>query len=203
MQEVELESVAEEVRRRAHVASTELPLASEIAVRLLGARGFAFGHPAAGARLIGNRIIVPPNHPDLNFVIGHELGEWALRELVGYRDRGPEKEAAANYIAAAIIAPREAVRAAHKQYGERIAKLARAFVMSQTAMFLRLAEVLSDERAVLTVSGNVLSRGTALRLVSLREAARYVARYPAKLPGVARARLRGGIDEGRIAFRWR
>jgi hypothetical protein len=72
-------------------------------------------------------------------------------------------------------------------------------MLSQTATFLRLGEVLRDERAVVTRSGNVLVRTqgafpwASVPVVDVARGKRW--------PGLSRAHLRGGIDDGRVALR--
>lgn len=199
----EFERLAADIRRRARVGDTELPLASAIAVRLLGPEGFAYGHPAAGARLDGHRIVVPKNHPDQNFVIAHELGEWALKYVAKFKGAHREKEAAANRIGSAIIAPKAAVEAAYRRYGEDVDTLSRAFVMSRTAVVLRLAELRNEERGVVTrLHRNVIVRNARAvnwsdpRIVDVAIGTRRT------FPGLVKTHaFAGGIDDGRVAFR--
>lgn len=150
----------------------------------------------------GYRILVRPDNPDLNFTIAHELGHWALRELDSFRGTPAEEERAANYVGAAILAPPRIVARAHRQWGERIRPMARAFGLSQTAMVLRLGEVRQDERAIVTRSGYVLVRSSGAfpwADVPVLD----VARGDRRWRGLAKASLRGGIDEGRVALRAR
>lgn len=199
---VELEEIAEALRERAGFGPDDTPLAAEVAIELLGEDGLVFGADEAGFRLSREGVIfVPPNAPEKNWGIAHELGELGLR-LVGYTGIGMAKEAAANYIAAAVLAPRHQVVAAYRHYGERLRTLSRAFGMSQTAVVLRLGEVLEDERAVVTRTGHVLTRSQGAfpwADVPVIEVARGVAHWR----GLAKTRLVGGIDEGRVALRAR
>lgn len=203
MQQLDLELLANEIREQAGVEGDELPLASEIAVRLLGEDGFAYGHEHAGARLDGLRIIVPRRHPDQNFVIAHELGEWALKYIAKYNGPPNKKEAAANYIAAAIIAPRAAVEAAYRQYGEDVDTMSRAFVMSRTSMVLRLAEVLDQERAVVTGQNrNVIVRNARAVNWADPKIVRLAKGEIREYPGLVKTCMFvGGIDDGRVALR--
>lgn len=197
----DLERLAREVRSIAGLDNDELLLAPEIAARVLGTVGVVFGEAGTVARLDGRRIIVPIDHGDLNFATAHELAEWALRDIALFRGTHVERERAANYVGAAILAPAEVVRRAHDYFGERLRPLARTFALSQTSAVLRLAEVRRDERAVVTKNGNVLLRtqGTfPWADVPVVEVAR-----GGRWRGLAKARLRGGIDEGRIALRVR
>lgn len=197
----DLERLAKEVRKIAGLEDDELLLAPEIAGRVLGPNGVTFGATGTVARLAGGRIVVPLDHRDLNFAVAHELGEWALRDLALYRGGHVERERAANYLGAAIIAPAETMRRAHDWFGEKLHPLAKTFAISQTSAVLRLAEVRGDERAVVTKTGHVLLRtqGTFpwadVPVVDVARGGRW--------RGLAKARLRGGIDEGRIALRVR
>ena len=78
------------------------------------------------------------------FLVFHEIGEKRLREL-GYS--GPDREEAANYIAAGLVCPRRIFRRAVRA-GLSLAELAHDFVASQTLVTLRRAELLAEPRAV-------------------------------------------------------
>lgn len=199
LDKMELERLAQEIRTIAHLDDDDLPLAPEIAERVLGKGSVLFGLPGTAARLDGLRIIVPPEHPDLNFIVGHELAEWALRDVLRFRGPHPEKEQAANYVAAALLAPPMTVRRAYSYFGEHLRPLAKTFGLSQTSATLRLAEVRGDERAVVTRSGNVLLR-TQGTFPWADVPVADVAHGRTQWMGLAKARLRGGIDEGRIAL---
>lgn len=205
-EQLELEGLAAEVRRRAGLAPDDFETASRIAGRVLGDNGVALD-PALPipaylqATPTGWQIVANPTAQDLRFHIGHELGEWALRTLARFRGDHVTRERAANYIAAAILAPEPAVRRAHGHLGERVRSIASWFQLSQTATVLRLAEVVGDERAVVTRSGHVLLRSHGAfpwATVPVVDVARGTS-----WRGLARARLRGGIDEGRVALRAR
>lgn len=206
-EQLELELLAKEVRRRAGLKEDELALATSIAARVLGPEAVVLDPgmrgPAYLRRTIdGFQIVVNPGARDVRFHVAHEIGEWALRALAKFDGDELQRERAANYLAAAILAPDEAVRRAHAAVGERIRTLATQFGLSQTSVVLRLAEVRGDERAVVTRTGNVLIRTqgafpwTEVPIVD-------VARGDARWVGLAKAQLRGGIDEGRVAFRVR
>lgn len=205
-EQLELEGLATEVRRRARIQPDVVETASRIAFGALGERALTVDRSmrlAAYLQAIENgwQIVVNPTAPDLRFHIAHELGEWALRTIARFRGDDAARERAANYIAAAILAPEPAILRAHASLGERPRSIAAWFQLSQTATVLRLAEVVGDERAVVTKTGNVLLRtqGTfPWAKVPLIEVARGT-----KWRGLARARLRGGIDEGRVALRAR
>lgn len=206
-EQLELEILAREVRRRAGLSEDDLELATRIAARVLGPDAVALDPEMLGAAYLrrtidGYQIVVNPGARDVRFHVAHELGEWALKMMTRFEGSEADRERAANYIAAAILAPEGAVRRAHTHVGERLRALADRFGLSQTSMALRLAEVRGDERAVVTKTGNVLLRTsgaldwTQIPIVD-------VARGAARWRGLARAELRGGIDEGRVALRGR
>lgn len=194
-----------EVRQRAGLDDNDFARATSIARVCLGADGVVLDPALAGPAYLrrrwsgGYQIAIRPDSPDLRFSIAHELGHWAVRHMAKWPMTIVREEAAANYLAAAILAPATTVRRAHRLYGERLAWMAGRFGLSQTAMSLRLAEVLGDERAVVTGTGNVLARGACWQALPTVEIARGLVRAPA----IARRRLHGGIDAGRVALRSR
>lgn len=207
----DVEEVASILRESAGCGEDELPLAIEIAERLLGPGAVVYGASTLPARLIGNTIVIPEGHPDLNFAVAHECAEWALRELVHWDGGHADRERAANGIAAAMLAPPEALSRAYRHYGEAFRTLASVFGISQTAAVLRLAEVELESRAIVTCSGHVLARifresagATRDRSRLAREESQRLvaaARSDRAIRGLARTTLRGGIDEGRVALR--
>lgn len=87
-----------------------------------------------------------------------------------------------------------------KDFTDNIKPLGKRFGLSQTSVHLRLAEVLGDDRALVTANQNhVMSRGDGWATVPVVG----VAHGRVKRPDIAKATLRGGIDEGRIALRRR
>jgi Zn-dependent peptidase ImmA (M78 family) len=203
MADRDLEDLARAVRRMAGLSDDELPTAPVIVARVLGPDTIQLVPELHGYGYLQRtedgsfRILVRPDRPDLNFTIAHELGHWALRELAGFQGEVVEEERAANYLAGAILAPPPMVHRAHSQWGEKVRTIARAFGVSQTAMVLRLAEVRQEERAVVTRTGNVLARGMLWSRVPVVD----IARGDRRWRGLAKATLRGGIDDGRIALR--
>ena len=144
------------------------------------------------------RIMARRGAPDLRFALAHELGHWALRH-VGHVSLDPvEEERAANLFAATLLAPCALMRRAYEFFGEAHETIAAKINLSQTSTILRLGEVRGDSRAVVTRSGHVLARNTNATFT--RERASAAARGKGAR-GLARARLRGGIDEGRVAVR--
>jgi len=201
----ELERLARDLRRIARLTDDEIALAPTIAERVLGVPVRLAPTMATAACLAEHdgrwRIFLRAVGPDTNFDVAHELAHYALRELAGYR--GPDEERFANHVAAAMLAPPKIVRHFRREHGDGLAPirpLARAVVISQTASQLRLGEVLEDERAVVTKTGNVIIRSRGVfpwASVPIVDVARGGARWK----GVAKARLRGGIEEGRVALR--
>jgi hypothetical protein len=73
-----------------------------------------------------------------HFAIAHEIGHYLLRRA---RFVGDDEERAADYLGAALIAPRRAFLAARRAMGDDLPNLARTFGMTETAAALRLGEV--------------------------------------------------------------
>lgn len=192
-----LEDVAAGLRRRARLRDHEVALAPTIAARILGHDGLRFGAPDVTPHYdpTSHRIVVPERYPDLNFAIAHELAEMAFRsEGVAFADY-PTKERAANYVAAALLAPPVRVRfEAMRALGD-LRVLASIFHVDQSTIALRLAEVLGEKRAVVTRTNNVLSRGvpTEIDLVAFARDRR------CRLPGLTKTVLTGR-DRGRVAI---
>lgn len=201
----QLDLFAERVRQIAGVDEDAIVDAAELAIRLIGPDSVVIVDSlACGARLrwtpSGYRIELRDGLPDMNFACAHEVAHWALRTLERYE--GPDEERFANYVGAALLMPRSVVRDGTRFYGrglESVAPLAEAALVSQTAANLRLGEVLRDERAVVTRSGHVLRSAEDAFEEPDRLVVRRARRAP-ETPGLARANLRGGIDEGRIAI---
>lgn len=196
----ECEFWAAEVRRLAGLKDEELLLGPEIAARVVGPHNVLLSECDVGARLEGRRIVVPESHPDLSFAFCHELAELIL--LTRARFRGPHeiKERIANRIAAAILAPPKMVRLAHSRFGERLSLIARVFGLTKTSVHLRLREVLGDEGAIVTKTGNVLVRNPAAVDWSRPDIVSAPHRT-GPIRGLKSTRLRGGIDDGRVALR--
>ena len=142
------------------------------------------------------QIAVVETAMDPRFVASHELGHWVFRHLHGMTFASlDDEERAANVFAAVLLAPAKLVTRAHAHYGENVRGIASGVRISQTSTVLRLGEVRGEDRGVVTPGGRTLLRGTTLTRESAIAAAR------GKVPGLARTRLRGGIDEGRVAVR--
>lgn len=125
------------------------------------------------------------------FVIAHELAEWwlALRE----RYQGEDVEHCANYLAAAVLTPRRAFRAALVAFDGDWRELSDEFRITQTHAALREGEVTGRPIAVVTPH-LVRARGRAEWPDEgrLREVARRGA------PGLSRVRLTD--DRRRVAL---
>lgn len=94
-----------------------------------------------GRRRISVKRSLPPEYR--RFAIGHELGHVLLLEAGSGHEDG---ERAADYLGAALMAPRPAVRL----YGDDWRALAEDIGSTQTQAALRTAEVLHVARAVVT-----------------------------------------------------
>lgn len=194
------EELAREVRARARLEPDEVAPSGLVARRLLGPKAvteiprfrteglftFVEGQP---------RIFVRRGAPDRNFLIAHELGHWAVHE---FRIDVENEEDAANMIGAAIVAPPNALRRARDSIGEKLAKLARIFEATQSMIWLRLGEVLGDERALVTEHSVRFRSAGAFPWYEPAVRAWARGRPPS---GVRKAVLRTGYDSGRITLR--
>lgn len=201
----EREGLARELRRAAGIAPGDIVRAEQIAEPLVGPV-IRFRLRGAEAMLVevhgSPRIVVRPGVDDENFCVAHELGHYALRHLAGLRPTFDEEERQANMLAAAILAPAFPLRQARQHFGtcaRALASIAVLFGMSQTATVLRFAEADDENRAVVTRSGYVMMRGRSETPWASDDQARSWAR--ARAPrGLVKVRLRGGIDDGRVAL---
>ena len=199
-----IEALALDLRRGAGFLDDENVFVSEVIAHWLGDDGVELVPTMLGraALIRANgryRIVAKSGATDLRFALAHELGHWALRVHAGATfDHRASEECAANTFAAVLLAPGALVQKAYAFFGERHETIATKLSISQTATVLRLGEVRGDPRAVVTRSGHVFVRNQNAVLDGPRavRAARGVAGR-----GLAKARLRGGIDEGRVALR--
>ncbi len=198
----QVEGLAREVRRAAGAKDDEIPALTVVIAHWMGARSVELVDRMIGSAALvtvdgRSRIMALRSAPDLRFAIAHEFGHWALRRIACLALEHADEERAANTFAAAILAPAPLVQRAFAYYGEDHRVMASQLRMSQTSTVLRIAEVRGDERVVVTRNGNVLARNT---VAIPRDRAVSLARSRAS-KGLAKARLRGGIDEGRVALR--
>lgn len=111
------------------------------------------------------------------FLIAHEIAEWAAQQL-GIVDADIERFCDA--AAAAIMAPRPAMRALLRRVGDDYAAIARALVSTETCAALRVGEVTGRHLAVVAPTA-VRVRGLGEWVWGSEEALRRLARA-AELP---------------------
>lgn len=144
-EQLELEGIADGAYLDAGLDADQ-PHVARLARALLGPNAITKAprpiHGPAALVRIGDewRIVIGRHLPPLyaHFAIAHELGHYLLRQH-GYD--GDDEERAADFLGAALIAPRRAFLAARRAVGEDLPDLARAFGMTETAVALRLGEV--------------------------------------------------------------
>jgi uncharacterized protein DUF955 len=103
--------------------------------RLLGGKEAMLAHTLWGWQIWVSRRL---GEPARRFAVLHELGEWWLGRL---DVRGPEREATADRIAAALVAPRTLYRPLADRLGFDPPGLSRHFQATQTCLALRYGEV--------------------------------------------------------------
>ncbi len=197
-----MHGVAASLLERAGYSDADAPGARRVAESVLGP-GCVYRMPTSVARApawlaivhgqarIYVRTGLAPEHR--NFLIGHELAEWALARD-GYR--GDDIEEAADAIAACLVAPRAAFRAALREIGERYDELADAFVCTESLAALRVGETTGEPMALVTPR-SVRVRGDGEWVWPAEDEMRRVARRGH--PGLRRARLRD--DPRRVVLR--
>lgn len=190
-----LEGIAEAAYEEAKVDNDDGDV--ELVVeRLLGPGAIRRGPrplhgPAALIRVQGRwRIILGRNvpMPAALFYVGHELGHWLLRRHGVQVD---DEEAAADFLAGALLAPRRAFVGAVREHGHNLRALADAFDVTETAAALRLGEVLHVPLAVVAPT-RVRVRGPEAWIWPPEPTLRGWARRP--VPGLRRTRL---VDDPR------
>lgn len=162
MEQLELEGIADAAYRAASL-DPDRPHITELARALLGPAAIQRGprpvHGPAALIRVGDdwRIVLARSLPPLYavFAVGHELAHWLLAQH-GYD--GNDEEAAADYLGAALLAPRRAFLAARRVLGDDLPALAKAFSTTETGAALRLGEVLRVPVAVVS-PGLVRVRG--------------------------------------------
>lgn len=187
------EADAVEIYQRAGVDPAEPEGPGALALALFGREAVAYVAPhrlvrdAAGGTLNGRwRIAVrrdlPPERE--THAIAHEIAEWHLRRTCSER-----VERMADRLAAALVAPREALASVLRDVGEDYPAIARTFVTTQTSAAMRVAEVTGRPRVVVTRSW-VFVRGRPWVWGASLEEVRALARSRARHPGLTRTRLR-------------
>lgn len=152
---------------------------SVVAVPSLRERGGACLVRVNGKPRVYYRASLPPVLRD--FAIGHELGHWLLGDrIAGERDT----EAACDYLAAALIAPRAAFLRAVQKHGARFTRLAKAFATTESLVALRYGEC-TGEPLALVAPRSVRVRGAAFEWPTEVEM-----RAEAPGPGLRKATLR-------------
>ncbi len=148
------------------------PIALELAADLLGDGAPVYVVPATEVWGDGEveeiapgrwRIFVRENlSPEqFLFTVYHEIAEWHVHRLRLRFDHFLEKERVCDAIAAALVAPQRAFRAALRDHGEDFAELAEDFLATETCMALRLGEVEHVPVCVLSEGGVRRVRGPA------------------------------------------
>lgn len=201
MEARDVEALALEIRRQSGVGDDVVVALTKVIEHHMGPDRIEFVDRMIGygalVKVHGEyRIVLRRSYGDLRFVAAHEFGHWVFAKLG--LELGVEEERAANTFAAALLAPATLVERAYAFFGERTSVIAAKLLMSQTSAILRLGEVRGDVRAVVTRNGNVMVRNESADLTRERAASVARSRSP---KGIAKSRLRGGIDEGRVSLR--
>jgi hypothetical protein len=115
-----------------------------------------------------------------NFLVGHELGHVLLAEL---RYKGPDEEAFADLIGAALVAPKPAISAFYRKYGFDVKSIAEESSSTQTWAALRLGEVISMPLVAITKK-TVRVRGSRTYAWPAEPTLRTWALEPATRPGL-------------------
>lgn len=92
------------------------------------------------------------------FLIGHEIGHWALRREGARFESDMEEERACDQIGAALVAPRRWYHRAIAELGRDVSALAERFGTTQSLALLRLGE-LTRTNLALVRPGLVRVRG--------------------------------------------
>lgn len=217
--QLELEWLAETVRKDAGLEEDDFADAVDVATRILGEDSIVYDEGLSTPAFLRRRangayeIALKPGQPDVRFRIFHEISHVAIWQRLKLTLSLEEEERAANYVAAAIMAPAPMVRRAHAHFGngfQAIKPIAKCFGMSPTSAELRVGEVVGDgEHAVATKSGNILLANFTARQLAFpwRDAPRATGRDCVVRSILDKARDRGfaaqagHIDAERIAIR--
>lgn len=154
VQQAELEGLGEAVYREAGEDPAEPSSPVLLARTVLGRDGVQIVRPGtlrfSGANLTRTgtewRIYVRRAEPaHMAFAVAHELAHFILQRS-GYNEE--DEEAAADYLGAALIAPRRAFSLALRDHGLDLPALARAFATTETLVALRYGESTSTPIAL-------------------------------------------------------
>jgi hypothetical protein len=161
------------------LATELLGAGSVAAARFLREPGGACLVRVSGQVRIYYRASLPPEYR--NFAVAHELAHWCLRDRAG-----GDTEAACDYLAAALVAPRVAFLKVVQRHGARFSRLAKAFATTESLVALRYGET-TLEPIALVAPLSVRVRGAAYSWPS-EPAIRAMAAGPK--PGLRKAVLR-------------
>lgn len=146
MRQRDLERLAKAIRERAGLGADAFVDAVDVTTRIVGSTSIVFDPTVGDATFLRRRrdehweIVFGPDATDIRFRLLHETAHVVIDEEQIQMSR-EEEERAANYIAAAVMAPPDLVRRAHEHYGEKLAPIARTFGMTLKTTRLRLGEV--------------------------------------------------------------
>lgn len=196
MEQLELEGIAEAAYDEVEL-DPERPHVPRLARALLGPDAIQRGprplHAPAALIRIGSawRIVLSRSLPPRYalFAVAHELGHWLLARYGHVGDDaldGMGEERAADYLGAALLAPRRTFLTARRALGNDLPELADAFALTETGAALRLGEVLRLPLAVVAPQ-QVRVRGPAEWVWPDERTLRQWARRPA--PGLRKTRL--------------
>jgi hypothetical protein len=146
----------------------------------------------AGQQRIAIKASVPLEYA--HFCCAHELGHVLLARA-GFRGPLDEEEVCANYLGAALLMPRPAVRSFYRAEGLSPRRLAKVIVCTQTAAALRFGEVLMSPLAVVAPASVRVRGPEAWVWPDERTIRRWASGRPG--PGVAKIRL---TDQKRVAL---
>lgn len=156
MEQLEFEGIAEALLREGGQDDDAPPRLAQLVTTLLGPGSVEYAPlrlPGDGALIRIHdqwRIYLRRGLPIERraFALSHELAEWWLK--VRERYVGEDIEHAANYIGAAIMAPRRAFARSLRAHGRDFVELAADFRTTETHVALREAELARMPRAVVS-----------------------------------------------------
>ncbi len=154
MEQLELEGIAEAVLHEGGQEDDDAPRLAQLVTTLLGPGAVEYAQLRGDGALtrVGDRWRIYLRRglslERKAFALSHEIAEWWLRVREGYV--GEDVEHGANYIAAAIMAPRRAFARSLRAHGHDFAELAADFRTTETHVALREAELADIPRAVVS-----------------------------------------------------